>query len=245
MGTEKNELRFMTFPISLLGELNIKEPLDLSELFRAGVYYYAVNKLNTGDVIQDLKDSALFLNNINLESDQIQRILDTGYRYDIFPNSKQVTTSCDINILSEMHLRHCKQRKRLQFIAYLALRSIIGKRKMCATNLDHIIFRMLGYTSVKDFNAFEDLSNAQLDLYCKVNNHHKMKKLMEQLEIDWGFIFYSARGNRSYYYSIKGRMTETQLIQTVIENQTNNRAKLNNKRKKEIENSIKKSHHLK
>lgn len=84
-----------------------------------------------------------------------------------------------------------------QLLAYCALKSIIGKKKVRKTNRTHLVCRMLGYKSKKEISN-EVLNESEFKRIIDVR--YQWDKLRDQLEINWKVKFYS-KGLRGFCFS--------------------------------------------
>jgi hypothetical protein len=87
-----------------------------------------------------------------------------------------------------------------QFLAFIAIRSILGKKKFAKTNKNHILSRMFGYST---FGKVElnKLSKNQ-SIYLK---RYHIDKVFLSLEMHWNICIYSNR-TRGIYVSFKKEM---------------------------------------
>ena len=76
-----------------------------------------------------------------------------------------------------------------QLAAYMAIRSIMGKRQFAKTNKQLIVARMFGFSSHKAIP--EQLKPAIKDLMIKYSNRYHIDKLLQQLELKWHVVTYS------------------------------------------------------
>lgn len=85
--------------------------------------------------------------------------------------------------------------------AFCAVRSILGKKRICKTNKVLILERMFGYCS-----AFPKPNNAS-GLFKKYSNRYHMDKVLNELELSWGLKSYSNH-NRGFYLSFTAGLSE-------------------------------------
>ena len=84
-------------------------------------------------------------------------------------------------------------------LAYMAIRSILGKKQYVKTNTKHITARMFGYSSHKAIP--DELTPAIKELIQKYSSRHHMSKLLMQLKLNWHVVIYS-RNTRGLYVGI-------------------------------------------
>jgi hypothetical protein len=112
-----------------------------------------------------------------------------------------------------------------QFVGYLALRSILGKKPYCKTNYKHIRARMFGYS--KDSDVPDEVK--QTDNYQRYCKRYHMDKLMENLRDNWYVQTYSYH-TRGLYIS-----TGNVSIETLIRaDETSKKSNKRKQRQKEI-----------
>jgi hypothetical protein len=93
-----------------------------------------------------------------------------------------------------------------QLAAYIAVRSILGKKPYCRTNKLMIISRMFGYTN--HFKLFEDNLNEKPELYKlyqKYSTRYHIDKVLQELELNWNVIYYSKK-IKGMYVGMKDEM---------------------------------------
>jgi len=78
--------------------------------------------------------------------------------------------------------------------AFLAIKSIIGKRDYCKSNKAHIIARMFGYNSVKE------VPESKTPLMKKYSNRYYIDKILQELQLNWHLKLFSDHC-RGFYLS--------------------------------------------
>lgn len=101
-----------------------------------------------------------------------------------------------------------------QFAAYIAVRSILGKKSYCRTNKQMIVSRMFGYASNKQMQG--TLKPAIKDLFNKYSNRYHIDKVLQQLELNWNVITYSSN-MRGLLIGIKNK-TSIDALALIAEN---------------------------
>lgn len=112
-------------------------------------------------------------------------------------------------------------------LAFLGIRSIIGSKKYCKVTNNFLFARMAGFR--KSIKSKEELPQILQKYY----SEHYMKKIREELEIEWGLKTYHGRG---YYASFELDLDLESLMRKVIKNSPNNKRKELAKKKKELAN---------
>jgi hypothetical protein len=96
----------------------------------------------------------------------------------------------------------------IQFAAFTAIKSIIGKKAYAKTNKQHIICRMLGYSSIKSIP--ENLDGKPGEVFRKYSNRYHFKKLLDDLQLNWNVVIYSHQ-MRGLCITISSKITRNEL----------------------------------
>lgn len=96
----------------------------------------------------------------------------------------------------------------IQFVAYIAVNSILGKKTFVKTNKPHIVCRMFGYSSVKHLP--EKMPKEIKDLYSKYSNRYHIDKVLQFLELNWNVLTYS-NNIRGMYIAMKTKISIKEL----------------------------------
>lgn len=91
----------------------------------------------------------------------------------------------------------------IQFLAFIAVKSILGKRQYTKTNKNHIVSRMFGYSSIKHLP--DKLKPGLKELRAKYSYRYHIDKLILNLELNWNIITYSNH-NRGMYVAMKNKI---------------------------------------
>ena len=158
-----------------------------------------------------------------------------------FENENKTIKGCShcsikMSMLDEF-INHKKTEKQwCELLGYLAIKSILGKKKYIKTNYKHILSRMLGLDSYNDLINVEisESQNKLIDQYTRNNDiaKDKMKKLIDKLEADWKVITYGTF-TRGIYVSMVGKCTINELVKIREEQRLTNKVKAINKEKRD------------
>jgi hypothetical protein len=144
--------------------------------------------------------------------------------------------SVKISMLNEYITNPKSENEWIELICFLAIKSILGKKKIIKTNYLHIISRMLGLASFKDLINIK-LTESQLKLlaqYTKkidevnkvdksdIMRKAKMKGLLERIKLKWKVNNY-ARYTRGIYVSVV--MNDNQMVKYCEDRKETNRIK--------------------
>ena len=173
------DTKYLNFPICLLAGFfdEPKEKLDdifnfsiaektmelqegnLKERLKATEKYFQVN---CGNADLAFKQGSILVNSIDKKSPR------AGLSIEIFFNYYK-----KVNDLIEFDAA-C-------FLAFLAIRSILGKKPYCKTNKGLIVARMFGYTSTKNI---KDVTKEH-PLMQKYSTRYHLEKIINELEFSW------------------------------------------------------------
>ena len=97
----------------------------------------------------------------------------------------------------------------IQLLAFTAIKSIIGNRRCCKTNKQHIVARMLGFASIKDIP--EKMDSRLMEVFVKYSHRYHIDKLLQDLELKWNVQTYSSN-MRGLYICIESKMSLEDMI---------------------------------
>jgi hypothetical protein len=108
--------------------------------------------------------------------------------------------SCKLNHLENFYKEEKDEYDKIQLVAYLAIRSILGGKEYVKTNKSHILSRMMGYGSKKMIPS--ELSDEVFQLFDKYTIRYHIDKLIVELQLNWNLLTYSNH-NRGIYIALK------------------------------------------
>jgi hypothetical protein len=144
---------------------------------------------------------------LSMNTNSIERILQVGKEIERITPDNEVMPMIGKHTLFHFRDNDKTENEIAQLLAYIAIRSIIGKKAYTKTNKPHIIARMFGYSSVKVLLDAE--SNELVKKYC---TRHHYQKILLSLAIDWNVCIYSNR-TRGIYVSIANSCSLEKLIE--------------------------------
>jgi hypothetical protein len=120
----------------------------------------------------------------------------------------------NVDILFDYLNNNKTQFDHAQLAAYLAIRSVIGKRSRAKTNEDMILARMLGYKTFQHLRDAEldPASNAIREKYC---TRWWMNKVLGRLQTDWRILIHSFKGSHGLYVGIESKISMDSFILAV------------------------------
>jgi hypothetical protein len=110
----------------------------------------------------------------------------------------------------------------IQFVGYIAINSILGKRITVKTNKAHIVCRMFGYSSVKHLP--EELPKSIAELYNRYTKRYHIDKLLMNLELNWKLRTYSNK-IRGLYVAMEHKVSFDNLALIVENSKQKNKIK--------------------
>lgn len=157
---------------------------------------------------------------------------------------KKIPAKCPMVMVSTSKIFEFRDKEKpeydlMQFAYYLGIRSILGTKKFWHTNHLMIRCRAFGYSSPKELPSFitsnDELARGRLgNLFKKYSSTHHKAKLINILRLNWGLTAYS-KGVNGVMVSMKGNMSQIELIAITKERQLTNRLKRQKEEDKENE----------
>lgn len=144
-----------------------------------------------------------------------KQILEIGSKISSEIKPKEPMVSCKLEILKNFYKEEKNEYEKIQLVAYLAIRSILGEQEYVKTNKSFILCRMIGYASVKEMIQSE-LSNYVFQLFNKYNHRYHFEKLIIKLQLNWNLLSYSNH-NRCSYMAIKSKEMTIEKLALIAE----------------------------
>lgn len=190
MNKEKSEEKYFNFPIQLLEGFLLDSKKVLDDILNYSVYKESL-KLEYGTELQMIKYSEKFF---NLKLGNYQNTLDSGkLLYNSMPTISP-KAGLSVTIFFEFYKNDKSDFDKACLLAFLGLKSIIGKKSYCKTINLYLWARMDGKTKAID-NVLQ-LSNEVR----KYANEYQTKKIKTALRNNWGLVHY-ARYTWGFYVS--------------------------------------------
>jgi hypothetical protein len=190
----KEDEKYFNFPIQLLecfmNNHNYKRVLD--DIFDYAVFAGTID-LKHGTELQKLKSSAGYLN------------ASLGNMKDSLLNGRMLHDSLSSNspkvgLSTTVFWSYYKEDKtdfeKACLLAFLAIKSIVGRKEYCRTANGLILARMEGRVK-----SISDVSKLSDDIYF-FSNRYQLTKIINELKCNWGLVYYS-RHIRGSYVSFK------------------------------------------
>ena len=215
----KDEVRYLLFPIELLKELDIKKVCD--KALDYGIYRKALDFIVEGNskvMPQHIEQSMKYFGLIG--GDMAKMAKNGTMLFDTF-NHNNPMVSLSKDILMQYYKEDKTDFEVLVFRAYCAIRSILGTKPYIKVTNDYLMARMYGFRSVADSKQ----SNR------KILPRYQLDKIKLELQQDWYLIYYSNLGIRGFYLSFK--LSLEKLIEVAELNRQSTKAKMLKQDKKE------------
>lgn len=193
METSKNNLKYFNFPVHLMQGI-LKSNSEGKKDFLSNLLYYSIYSHST--FIEDLneyeeteeerfKRSASWL---NVKLANLDYALSQGKQLHSRYRNSKVYTGLNTDIFWDFYKNDKTDYIWECLFAFLALKSIIGKKQYAKTNNQMLFTRMAGKEKVKDYQALKgfDFTRYHLD------------KIKTELQINWGLKYYS-RYTKGFY----------------------------------------------
>jgi hypothetical protein len=129
-----------------------------------------------------------------------KQILKIGSKVSSEIKPQEPMVSCKLNHLENFYKEEKDEYDKIQLVAYLAIRSILGGKEYVKTNKSHILSRMMGYGSSKLIPS--ELSDEVEQLFNKYTIRYHIDKLIVELQLNWNLLTYSNH-NRGIYIALK------------------------------------------
>lgn len=193
METSKNNVKYFNFPVNLMQGI-LKSNQESKRAFLSNLLYYSIYSHST--FIEDLneyeeteeerfKRSASWL---NVELRSVNYALSQGRQlYSKYRNSK-VYTGLNTDIFWDFYKNDKTDYIWECLFAFLALKSVIGKKQYAKTNNQLMFTRMAGKEKVKDYLTLKGFNFTR----------YHLDKIKTELQINWGLKYYS-RYTKGFY----------------------------------------------
>lgn len=200
---KNNDYRYFTFPICLLNDAfdNIKMVCD--NIMDYAIYKHSL-KMELGTE-KDRMQAALKY--YAIKPGDLKRMTDNGKMLNNSIPERNPLTSINTNMIFDFYKNYKTEFDISCFLAFAAIKSILGKKDYCKTNKELIIARIFGYNSINDLqysNIKPDRYNKdktkKYELFLKYSKRYQIDKILNQLQTDWNLRLFSSHC-RGFYLS--------------------------------------------
>ena len=149
-----------------------------------------------------------------------KQILKIGSKVSSEIKPKEPMVSCKFDHLENFYKNEKDEYEKIQLVAFLAIKSILGNKPWVKTNKNHIVCRMIGYSSVKELpNKF---SENEYKLFNTYSHRYHIDKLIRKLELNWRLVVYG-KNMKGMCIGLKDSITLEKLVFEAEKNREKNR----------------------
>lgn len=192
MSEHKNNIRYLNFPIQMLGGFLLDSKGVLDDVMDYSVYAHSVENLELGNEEDAFKSSAKYFG-ISFGNPS-ESIKNGEALYDSLGTGNPMV-GIDRDMLFDYYKNHKSEFEKRCLLGYLAIRSILMDKPYCKTTNDNWFSRMDGKASK---TPKEKLSKEIRNFY----NEYQAKKIKTELSLKWNLKTYS-KYTRGFYVSFK------------------------------------------
>jgi len=156
-----------------------------------------------------------------------ENVLENGKKISEEINPKEPSVSVDFKKLFEYRDTEKTEQQMIQLAAFIAVKSILGKKPYCRTTKAMILSRMFGYPKIQ-----ESINHV---LFTKYQKRYHFTKLMESLNESWGILNYS-HYMRGMYIGYVKKISLEKLIE--IAETKKNKSKIMQEKKRKIREQV-------
>lgn len=219
---KQNEVYF-NFPIQLLDGFLRDSQTQLEFILNYHLYAHSL-KLDAGDELKNFIDSAKYWN-VELGNEELA--FDDGKMvYDSLPDNSPMTGISEA-VFWDYFQNFKTDFEKACFIAFVALKSILGTKPYAKITNAYLLSRMDGKPKVS-----KDVLNLS-DEVKQYSTRYRLDKIKEELQNSWGLVYYS-HYTRGFYISFK--LTIEKLVYEAEKKRKSNKEK----KRKELKNQARK-----
>lgn len=147
--------------------------------------------------------------------------IEEGKRIEKTIQEKEPFPNINKDLCFEFHDKDKLEFELALLLAYISIKSILGKKSHCRTNKEMIVCRMFGYASKKHLP--DNMKPEILELFKKYSNRYHIDSLLKHLEVDnWNIITYSNH-IRGLYVGTKDKISLDSMAKAVEKNKKKNK----------------------
>lgn len=196
----KTNGKFLNFPITLLRAEKFS-PL-LNSIFDVGIYLCSISQSFKGSEERKYKQALDYLGIDQKNTNN--HISNAMYLLEQIPENSPYT-GIEKEMLFDNYKNHKSEFDQMCLRAFLAIKSILGKKEYVKTNKALIFARMFGYSAIKDIPA--ELTPLQE----KYKTRWWMDKVLLELQLNW-YLKSLWNHNRGFYLSFDKSIKELAII---------------------------------
>jgi len=237
----RSKFTYIQFPLFILRNAHDDFDLMIEYIIAFGVYQksfelcgYDFNLMDMRMGLEYLKISPQINNETLTKWEEMALTIIEEYESTATIKGKQYPMpNVKVQLLQTLSKEKPNKKKIDEFLGYVAVQSIIGKRKCFKTNNKHVLARMMGFASFSDVEQYgiDNLKPHTLELYNRYLirgrpdiSKARMKTLFNRLMNSWRVIKVS-ESTRGYYIAMQDKITASELGVIVANNKKSNKAK--------------------
>lgn len=188
---------YFNFPVQLLKGFMIDSSLCLENIRDYALYEHSLRLELGTELVTFLSSAKHYGISFFSENAAIKNYENGVWLYDTY-NEGSPHVGIRVNMWYEFLAHDKEDFEKLTLLAYLAFKSILGKKPYCVTNNQMLFSRMDGNVKIVPYNELSDCF--QKYVKTKDTQRHWSNKIRDELEDTWNFVFYSQK-IRGYYVS--------------------------------------------
>lgn len=194
---------YLNFPIVLIKTAFADKKDCMKIIIDVGIYRHSFDLFGYADA-STMKETATML---GITLPKVAESLRVAENIIHAIDSKAVYVGISKDIIFDYYNNEKTEFQIASFCAFCAVRSIVGKKKLCKTNKSLIHARMFGFNSIRELPT--NLSEMQF----KYANRYHIDKAIKELELNWHLKLF-ADHCRGFYLSFEA--THHELAQKCI-----------------------------
>ena len=185
---DSNGKKYFNFPIVLLEGFLIDDKKCLNDIFDYAIYAYC-QKYETDDVKRAGRFFGVTIGNANGTYENGNELFDS------LPEGLP-KVGINIDIFFDYYKNEKTEFQKVTLLAFLAIKSILQNKAYCKVTNNYLCARMDGKS-----HAVKNITDLSPEL-SKYNNEYQMKKIKNELILDWNLLHYTYY-TRGFYVSFK------------------------------------------
>lgn len=187
---ENVKIRYFTFPICILNQSFINIKTVCNDIMEFAIYKHSLSMEKETEKERML----MALNYYGVKPGNLKLMIENGKLIFNSIPEHTVLTSINKDMIFDYYKNYKSEFDIACFLAFAAIKSILGKKSYCKTNKEMIIARMFSLNSMKD------LFGNKNEMLVKYSNRYHIDKVLIELQINWHLNLFSDHC-RGFYLS--------------------------------------------
>jgi hypothetical protein len=200
----KNEASYINFPIVLMQNAYKDFSSFMMNALLYASYYHCKTSMSFGEDVDKFGDSLRYFGYQNKSSLEIN-FFKAEQLYDDIPIVVPMT-GVSIQVFKDFCFQPKTKEQIAVFLAFIGLKSIIGRKAYCKITNQYFLARMGGFACIKDVPS--PLPPSLQDW----NTRRKLERIKAELERSWNVNIYGYK-MRGFYISIDNKYSRPKLIE--------------------------------